>query len=372
MNLLFRISRALPLIGLLALVSTQKSSADGYVPELEPRQGEQRLNRFQYHSIHNAFIRGTSLEEQVDNWGAYQLELDIWYDNGSYDVQHNSCDIIGEAPLSEYLADLGKSNALRQGFIFLQLQLHVEGTGACSLGMSPFPATWTGDLVFLLQHFLGHDVFYTFKEFRDRDNYRWPSLQELRRRGKHVAVFKGSTYNDFYFNRQALNDCDTEWDSSPSDRNNTRAQVNTASNTHCWDLGDRWVSRHYPSVPLAFEESFSGWSDIVDQGFTFPATNNDDDVDRIGDARLHPPFPTYVRKTSPHSEEVGTWGRPYAGVDGLLQAVFRIKAHEIIKGASNVPVILQGNANYSSLGSLQNLPPYMTLAAQGGPVIIGP
>lgn len=342
-----------------------------HVPETTPRPGEQRLNRFQYHAIHNAFVRGSTLAEQVDDWGAFQLELDVWYDNGGYDVQHNSCDTVGEDTLESYLADLGGSQALQDGLVFLDLQLHDEASGDCSDGFSDFPANWVTGLRSILESHLGAGVFYTFGEFRDVDQYRWPSLQELLRRGKHVVVFKNSTFDDFYFNRQPLNDCRGEWDPNPISSANTRVEVNTSVDSHCWDLGDRWVSRHYPSAQLCFAESDSAWSDSVDDGFTFVATNCDDDGDRIADPRLHPPVPLLVDQSTGHSEQYGTRGRPYAGAAGFAAAVQRIRDHQDVQGASNVPIRLEAGT-FSTGGALEGTPPYMTLTARNGPVTLVP
>lgn len=346
-----------------------------HVPETVPRAGEQRLNRYQFYGSHNAFQRDpSSLREQVDDWGHSFLELDVWYNGTSFEVQHNCCDTTGESTLDAELEDLKTSQRVQSGLVVVDFQLHRAGDGACSYCFEPFPADFRKRFQEAFEsRFPG--AIYTSDEFEKVDSHRWPSPQELLRRGKHVIITGAFGVSQLFFDYgdwpTVGNSNTVLWSSGYYD-----LTCNDGASPMSVCIGDRWLFEWYPEALITTctgdTDFTSTWLSAVASGYTFPTMYCLTDTDLITDSRMHPPLPTYVNATTQKSEQLGTWGRPFAGQGGLVNAVLRINGHQQQKGPSNITIVLEGGVSYSTSNVLANAPPFVTLTTRGAPAKLVP
>lgn len=329
----------------LGAAQCPNQSWNGYCPETVPRQGEQRLNRFQWIGSHNAFQRVDPdgdylmpLSEQLDEYGHRYFEIDIRWDetlnngNGGWKVQHNCIDLTGRSELENHLVDIASSDALYNSFIFLDFQINKHNAFEYNC-FDVLPSTVLADLKNTLIAYIPEDYFYTGDDYIEIDNRRWPSQQELLRRGKHVAVTTASTHttgtgNDYSFYFDTV-------DGDPNLANGNSALITSGGEFQQYDLGDSLVSEFYPTGGTC--QNDPAWSIAVDSGYTFPTKYCLAKADDINDARIHPPNPIHVSTVALLAgPQFGTRDRPFAGgVTGLYLALARIAAHEAEKGPSH-------------------------------------
>ena len=180
---------------------------------------------------------------------------------------------------------------------------------------------------------LGEGYFYTAREFKDPsgDNMKWPSAEELVRRGKRWIVIIGDDDSrrpdsDFFFG--------ITFGNPPSDSGvKNRVLVNR-------DMGcdtpiappvaetperrdDRWMYRAFPNgaCDICVAQNGPYWDNAVARGWTFVATNCIDD-EHTWDPRVHSPMPIFVAPNgTSDGEQRGTVVAPFVGRSALGPAL---------------------------------------------------
>lgn len=247
-----------------------------HVAEREPRPGEQRFNRLRYRASHNSFERNESLTEQMDHWNVWCLELDLWWSRPDVLVAHDDPCGVGCCPckaasLDEELDEIAASVTKHGRVTVIDLQLHLPESGT-----EVFYATIRNSL----RSKLGSRRIYRPADFAapapDGDGLRWPSYQEMVRRGKNFVVVAHPAPEDSFFFRTTSTFPPSKGESA----NAVLAVVENAA-TGPGNLGDRYLSRTWHGSCAGFpdlrrhcsceiEDGF--WNRSVALGFNFIAT----------------------------------------------------------------------------------------------------
>lgn len=295
--------------------------------------GESRANRHQYVSLHNAYQGEPNVADALDRWNVWDLELDVrWRDDFGYTgfyILHHCADPSGEGPLSDYLIPISSTKRVQDGFFFLNIEF---GDGYLCLFNAVFPSNYLDLFEAEILNYFTLSEIYTWQDLV-ADGMKWPSTQELIRRGKRVAIHI-NRYDDrltpIFFRRAGL-----------SASGGTLAFYNTGDETEngASILGDRYFSRRYPAASCLGESNFN-WETAFANGFSFPSTNC---VElRIDDHQydFYPPTPMYVATSNDGLVGwTGTAGKPHAGGTGLLQAILETQIYESNAGEDNAGVI---------------------------------
>lgn len=150
--------------------------------------GEQRLNSAIYKSSHNSYDRHESLAQQIDAYNVWQIELDIYDFQGSLKVNHD-CDpaSISSASTLEGLLQkmMTESVTFRSRFTIIYLDMKGNGNDGCAYSWgSQIGQRLTDAFVSIL----GAASIYPSSQFIQQDNLRWPSHQDLVRRGFNWSI----------------------------------------------------------------------------------------------------------------------------------------------------------------------------------------
>lgn len=321
---------------LFCLLLAQAGMAQ-HIPERSPRPGEQRLNRFQFKTTHNSFERDNglldrvSITDQLDRYDAWCVEFDLrWHsDNNDFYIFHDCADEAGNDTLNAFLTEINATHRRTTGVTFLYFDS--GDIGPCFLypNIVAKPANWMALLQTKLTSYFGNSV-YTRNEFV-ADGSKWPSMQELLRRGKHIIPIVNSSDSSYLFGF-------TSGSSSVGFVNTPDAnQTITAA-----DLGDEFLSRWYPSSGWTCTLNNGDWTTAVTHNFTFPASNCSD----MSDPRLHPPQTIYVGFPAATEAGRGTWLDAFVGPNACKNAINAATTHQVLKGASTVTI--QSNAGIYS------------------------
>lgn len=294
-----------------------------HVNESEPRPGETRANRHKFPAVHNAYQRDITLTESLDEYNVSEIELDVrWRTIGGTEEFHvrHFCGFLGlatrgEASLDDYLIEIGATRRIEEGFFFLNIEFS-DNDFSCltDTGFIPkFPANYLSLFKAELVNRIPEDSVYTWGDF-EVDQMKWPSIQELLRRGKHVAIninksVGSDTSNKFYFRRAGLGDTSEAqvafW--------NTDDEEATIP-----DQGDRYFSRRYPSITCALE-GLVQWNQAYNAGFNFPATNC---PGKLNAPEFHLPIPFFIQAegVGALATERGTRDAPFGGTNEFIDA----------------------------------------------------
>jgi hypothetical protein len=313
-----------------------------YQWEFVPRLGEKRFNQFQYKAVHNSFQQTQSIEAQIDDYNAWTISLDIWDDHGvEILVGHNSPTDSGHS-LQDYLEQINACETAREKFTFISLQLRRN---------DDFP--WQGSVLEyrnrikgVFTETLGAEHIFTFEEFAktDGDNGRWPSMQELVRRGKYFAVVLLDTYNDndsvsegfneffFSYHGQAIMPGNSSYfDAAPHFNQpykivflwSWRPSLNNINDMpYPENRGDRFLSRLSTDTECGEQEDANYWDKGITHGYNFIGTDCVDASYTVTDAHTHSPSPLHVR-IGDSTHQWGTHRFPYTNASGLRAAVGR-------------------------------------------------
>jgi hypothetical protein len=295
-------------------------SPNGYCAETTPRSGEERLTEFQYKASHNSYERSETLDEQIDDYNVWMLELDCWWLDETIYVRHLCGGGNGDL-FSSQLDEILDSDTLYDRVTFLYLELKKDCTNDnCSCGFGegcyPWPSDYRSQFESRLNSKFGNRV-YTADEWSQLDNHSWPSTQELVRRDKNIVVFldercTGDGGNDYFFEvggsggYDALVNRDGGCDGGGS--------PDAATPT------SRYLYRAYPGAScggLCSEQNGGFWDDGTSLGYSFIATNCVSDSHTFDYTEIHSPFPTYVSASATGNDQRGTHSMPYVGSTGL-------------------------------------------------------
>jgi hypothetical protein len=309
-----------------ACVMMARPVAAQYVPETVPRAGEQRLNRFQYVTTHNSYERDNgaldrvSITDQLDIYDEWLIELDLRWSSDINDfwIFHDCAENAGNNSLDSFITQIEASTHVANGLIFLYFDSGNIGPCVFYPSIVPKPSKWP-DLLETKLIYHWETQIYSFADFRDIDNYKWPSAQELLRRGKHIVpIVNQITGSELLF---GMDCCDSNKVFYLDTSDQTTAI--TAAN-----LGDSYLARHYPSCGWTCDLCADGWQWAVDSNYTFPASNCSDHTND----RLHPPLPTYVCCPTGTIQGRGSFNDAFSGSTGVADAVAKVQRHQDIKG----------------------------------------
>lgn len=159
---------------------------------------EPRLDEFAYKGSHNSYDLGP-IDAQLDDWNVWQIELDL---NACADCRDilvaEHCD--EGKPLRGYLDELMRSKALSERVTFVWFN-QKENLERCPRWIDDLRETIEASM----EPFGGTEMVYRSDEFRGNDGSRWPSLEDLVSRGKHLILVieltppqSGTTFEDFF------------------------------------------------------------------------------------------------------------------------------------------------------------------------------
>lgn len=328
---------------------------------------EQRFNQLQYHATHNSYQRdlnflevvpSVDIREQLDSYNVWCIELDVrWSETASdFWVFHSCLDDFGSNSLDYHLNLIQGSRRIVDGFTYVDLETWEIGPCVFFPSIVPKPVGWKSSLRDKLLARFGSKI-YTQDNFLN-DGSRWPSAQELIRRGKHIAFqIKGpntsNNHLDFFFAANGVYD-DPNTPSSDESLNTQNENLVVTPGL----LGDDRMARHYPGGLTCPSESSSEYTTAVGNGFTFTAANCSE---KWGVPQLHPPIPTYVNQT-PHSPSPrGTWNHPYHGTSGIDTLFTSSAIHAHFSAPSMVVGSIEGGVYQLTTGGPKTL---------GGPLTV--
>lgn len=293
-------------------------AARAYTPETTPRPGEQRFNHFQYKASHNSYLRAQPLNVLVDDYNTWEVELDLYWFNNKGDestlrVAH-ALPTVGSRTMADYLRELMRSSTWNRRVTFVDLSM--KNTLAY-----PWPAqdVYRKLIMDELNAILGADNIYRFSEFRDTDKYKWPSQQELMRRGYHFAVIlddidrsDSPDFFEFHFTK----DMKETLFVVPN-----RLVYNTSDPTSVpTGMGDIFLARAWQDE-VTLCPWF--WQTALVSGYNFVALNCVTDPDAMNEPRFHSPQPLFVNAAGTNQNQYGTFNFPGLGSAGLNAALQR-------------------------------------------------
>lgn len=300
------------------------------------RPGEQRFNRFQFRTTHNSYERDggatarVSLTDQLDRYDVWMVELDLrWHAaNNDFYIFHDCAEAGGNDTLDFFLNQIKASHRFQSGITFIYFDSGDIGPCFIYPNIVPKPSNWMTLLGDKLKAYFGNSVYYQDR-FDSSDLRRWPSPQELLRRGKHIIpIVNGSVAVEFGVR-------DTLFGLSDITSINTSDQDAVIP-----DLGDSKFSRWYPTGWIC---GFNpDWETAVTKNFGFPASNCSSDM---VSPRFHPPLPTYVGNPTSDGNGRGSWLDPFRGPNGFKSACDMVIAHQNLKGPSMVNIQVNAGAH---------------------------
>ncbi len=371
--------RALPaFLALAVLASIQSGQLPAFdaIPELEPR-----ANRHQYYSSHNSYARTATLSAQLDFYNVWEIELDVRFNNEGqtdpddrYEIFHD-CTTVGTRTLKQALSEIKGTRRFQDGLFFLNIELG-DAVGPCDDWDDLPPETHDANVESIILAELGFSNIYRETEFTAPapDDGRWPSVQELVRRGKHVIVhmvYQGNSGGQFFRRGTGVNASGRViWNSDDEDAS-------------LLDLGDRHMARYYPSgltgpgcIPILEQ---GDWDDAYANGFNFPSTNCVSDSGFLAlRRRFHPPYPMYATNVANPLLQYGTPGSRFSGVAGLAQAVGWVQMYNArppiapshTSRAGVIPILMAPGSYPVSSGGVRLEGPIVLQSENGAPVTI--
>lgn len=273
------------------------------------------LDNFQFKASHNSFEKDELMDDQIDNYNCWGIELDLSYVGqecySTIEVYHpwGGRDMCLEAAIQEIL----RADDLDQRVTFIWLDV-TRGN----------PSDWPANRRELIRKSmlaLGAEHVYRKSEF-DSDfaanQARWPSWQQIHARGKRfILVLEDSLDETGYADDDVFFIAvpDHAWTASLTHA--TFINVKDAALDHGYPgPNDRWLYRSYPSTGSSDTKT---WEDGVSRLFNLVGTDDIDQDYTILDSRTHSPQPLYVDRTA----TVRLWGTRAYPMNDLSAAIAR-------------------------------------------------
>lgn len=320
------------------------------------RQGELRLNQVAYKSNHNSFSRGFPLHEMVDDYNIWSTELDLYWSGANIRINHD-CVPDNDRTLASWLLELAAATTApdRVQMIYLQMKCRDDW---------PTRPLYLSLLQTAVAQSLGTSVCYPAAEFVELDESRWPSFQELNRRGYRYVIFLDETSvrregdalaHDFFFGVVQPEDPPPEVVPSMALMEVKGGRDSASSFPIATPVDDRWMHRFYPTEGCSNSDG-PYWEAGLTRGFNLVATDCVD-LDHTFDSRTQSPSPVFVNNSLSPLHEWGTRAFPFTSVVAGVQRASPAVEVRIRSGT----YMLSGPATLSRP---------CTLTAESGPVTI--
>ncbi len=296
----------------LASAQCPNPSWNGYCPETTLRPGEVPIWQQQFKATHNSFQLSRDMDDQIDDYNNWLLELDLHYENGQIIVEHHCADLVGSQSFAAAMAEIARSVTWSQKVTFIYLNRVTSGTGfEC---YDEWPSGYQELIKNQIFAAVGEERIYKYADFYWDDSSVWPSVQELVRRGRNFVIsIDGDSDQEAYFFLNSIvvpveGGCDAGGSPAP------------------WTAEHNRLGRLYPggwqgicSTSCLFQDD-DYFDDGVRQGYTFIANNCVEDEDCV-DTRLHSPMPYFVSPSGTPDHQWGTLAYPRVGPFGLWLAL---------------------------------------------------
>jgi hypothetical protein len=294
-------------------------------------RGEKRFNEFIYKASHNSYQRGEPLWQQVDYYNCWMVELDCFWDDNyqggssNINVTHYCDDTHSDRTLSQEFTELTGSSLADDRVTVIYLQFNTGGS-LCGYDDWPDKPFYRDFIKRAITNYLNAAWVYPYTEFANRDNYSWPSMQELKRRGYHYVIILNTrviarTYDEIFFG-------ETNPDGSPLDNDaltnhDGGCDIDTFENLPTYPDSPRWMSRVYPGSACSEECDYHNgnyYDTALSRDYTFLASNCVDD-DHTFNLSTHAPEPVFVMESSSEDKYRGTLLHPYTDINfAILRA----------------------------------------------------
>lgn len=294
-----------------------------YEWEFEPRQGELRLNRFQYKASHNSYDVYDDLpfSAQIDDWNTWMVELDLWWCPDRIQVSHGYGDCNGRT-LDECMHDIGNTDLTQWRVTFVYFEFK-------DANLWPSKEVFKSVILGSIADHLDLDRVYTPIEFESPnptgDYGRWPSMQELVRRGKHfVFLWDGEDMgnvlggeDDYFFaTRYGTPAIPPE----PTNRCFVQAEVTDDANgtVPIGPLGDFYLYRAWPEYEINIDWG-QFYTNCMLSGFNFVATEQHQSHDMMRLDEIVPNHHFHRSQPFVFGDPGVWWGygtRPHPAEDG--------------------------------------------------------
>jgi hypothetical protein len=281
------------------------------------------LDNFQFKASHNACQQDEDLDDQIDNYNVWCVELDLQWETDcgpciTVDHTDSCCD--GEQRLHESIAEILLSTESSQRITFIWLDIKDSGN---SLVHEAWPDN-RRELIRDGMLALGAEKIYTKSEFDmnfSTNGGHWPSWQQLQADGKEFILVledrvdpSGQT-NDpvFFIAVDSLQDATNGYSWA------TFINIEGADTSKGIPMpNDRWIYRAWFG-PGTIDTST--WETAAARGFNLI---NSDDIDHgytITDSRTHSPQPLYVNRLAFTADRL--WGTRNYPMNHLPSAIAR-------------------------------------------------
>jgi hypothetical protein len=286
-------------------------------PVLQP--GEQPVNSFVMKASHNSYERSEPMWEQIEKYGTYCIELDMYWDEdgGVGDqpevwIEHNCGSPHVARTLRQNLQELDTPVAGRnERVIFVYLEMKTTFQAPC---YDAWPVDGTEvieKIIGDLDAELGRASMYTPSTFINQHNSTWPSMQEINRLGHRYVVFID---DDGYFTGSdvvfTVSSSAFGFDSNTALLNRNNGSDLGGNENSPIAVAPRWLNCAWSTGTFCGEMNDAYWNNSVNLGYNFVATNCINDPETITDSRIHSPSPIYLTTSAPDSEGWGTWNEP--------------------------------------------------------------
>lgn len=292
-----------------AVAQCPNPSWNGYCPETTLRPGEVPIWQQQFKATHNSFQLSRDMDDQIDDYNNWLLELDLHYDDGEIIVEHYCTDTVGNQSFSAAMAEIARSATWSQKVTFIYLNRVTSGTGfGC---YDDWPSNYQELIKDVIFAAIDERRLYRYGDFYFDDNSVWPSVQELVRRGHNFVVsIDGDSDSEAYF---FLNSIVTP----------AAGGCDLGGSPDAWTADPGVLARLYPdsicSTSCLLQDD-GYFEDGVRLGYTFIANNCVDDEDCV-DSRIHSPMPYFVSPSGAPDHQWGTLAFPRVGPLGLWAAL---------------------------------------------------
>ncbi len=272
------------------------------------------LDNFQFKASHNSFEKDELMDDQLDNYNCWAVELDLTVDSKCVPYGIHVYHPAGgrDLCLDEAIQEILRATDLDERVTFIWLDV---------TNPEPWPAN-RRELFRSGMLALGADRIYHKKDF---DAYFaihqcWPSWQHIHKLGKRFILVLEDTQagpvapdDDLFF----IAAPSFQEATLPANAHATFINVQNADLDHGIPApNDRWLYRSWPGITSHDTET---WEHGVSRRFNLVGTDDIDQDYTILDSRTHSPQPLYVHRAA----TARLWGTRAYPMNNLSSAITR-------------------------------------------------